>query len=88
MILASAVSFSAFASHADKKIEPFDRGIGKTSSVFIPKGSVGAGVSLSYNNYNIGNAADDMGYRMLFSLIQGLNGNMMTFGVAHGCPTF
>lgn len=77
-----AISIQASASENKAEVKPFDRGIGKSSSVFIPKGTIGAGIAFSYNNYNIGNAADDMGYRMLFSLIQGLNGNMMSFGVA------
>ena len=28
--------------------EPFDRGIGKANSLFIPKGTVGGGLSVSY----------------------------------------
>lgn len=63
-------------------MEPFDRGIGMSRSVFIPKGTVGAGVSFSYNNYSIGNSTDDAGYSMLFSLLQDMHGNMMSFGVA------
>ncbi len=62
--------------------EPFDRGIGKSSSVFIPAGTVGAGVSFSYNNYSLGNGVNDAGYQMLFSLIQNLHGNLMSFGIA------
>lgn len=73
--------FSAF-SKEKKPVEPFDRGIGMSRSVFIPKGTVGAGVSFSYNNYSIGNSTDDAGYAMLFSLFQDIHGNMMSFGVA------
>ena len=80
--LALTVAVAMEAKRDTTRIKPFDRGIGHSASVFIPKGSIGAGVALSYSNYNIGNAADDMGYRMLFSLVQGLNGNMMTLGVA------
>lgn len=83
LLLTVALSSTAvYAKRDTTQVKPFNRGIGRSTSVFIPKGSIGAGVSLSYNNYNIGNAADDMGYRMLFSLLQGLNGNMMSFGVA------
>lgn len=84
-LLLSVLSLSAFASSKGKPaaVEPFDRGITLgTSNCFIPKGTVGAGISVSYNNYSLGNAADDMGYNMLFSLIKGLHGNMMSFGVA------
>lgn len=82
IMLALTVAVAMEAKRDTTRIKPFDRGIGHSASVFIPKGSIGAGVALSYSNYNIGNAADDMGYRMLFSLVQGLNGNMMTLGVA------
>ena len=82
IMLALTVATAMEAKSDTTIIKPFDRGIGHSASVFIPKGSIGAGVALSYSNYNIGNAADDMGYRMLFSLVQGLNGNMMTLGVA------
>ena len=66
-----------------KAVEPFDRGIELPNSCFIPKGTVGGGLSISYSKYNLGNAgADDAGYQMLFSLLQGINGNMESFGVA------
>ncbi len=66
----------------EKPAEAFDRGIGKASGVFIPKGAVGGGISFSYNDYNVGNATDDAGYNMLFSLVQGMSGSMTTFGIA------
>ena len=62
--------------------EPFDRGISRKSSCFIPKGTVGAGVSVSYNTYSLGNGLGDAGYSALFSLIQDVHGNMMSFGVS------
>lgn len=81
-IVILAATFSVVAKRDTTVVKPFDRGIGRSNSTFIPKGTVGAGVSLSYNNYNLGNAAEDVGYNMLFSLIQGLHGNAMTFGIA------
>lgn len=72
--------------HMDKacqeKVEPFDRGIGRSNSVFIPKGTIGSGVSFSYNNYSIGNGAADAGYSMLFSLLGDIHGNLLSFGVS------
>lgn len=62
--------------------EPFDRGIGISTSTFIPKGTVGAGVAFSYNNYLVGNGANDSGFSALMSLIGGLHGELLTFGVA------
>lgn len=64
------------------KVEPFDRGIGRSNSVFIPKGTIGTGVSFSYNNYSVGNGAADAGYSMLFSLLGDIHGNMLSFGVS------
>lgn len=65
-----------------EKVEPFDRGIGRSNSVFIPKGTIGAGVSFSYNNYSIGNGAADTGYSMLFSLLGDIHGNLLSFGIS------
>lgn len=70
------------ADRENRPVEPFDRGIGRSTSVFIPAGTVGAGVSFSYNNYSFGNGLNDTGYQMLFSLIQNFRGNMMSFGIA------
>ncbi len=70
------------AGDKEKSAEPFDRGIGKSTSVFIPKGTIGGGVSFSYNDYNVGNGANDAGYNMLFSLVQGMSGSMTSFGIA------
>lgn len=82
-ILALAIlSVPSVYSKEKKPVEPFDRGISRGKSVFIPKGTVGAGVSFSYNNYSIGNSAGDAGYAMLFSLLQDIRGNMMSFGIA------
>jgi hypothetical protein len=68
----------------DKKepVEPFDRGIGTATSVFVPKGTVNLGINFNYNTIDLGSAADDSGYSMLFDLINGLDGYMYTFGLA------
>lgn len=75
---------AAFASSNNEKaqVEPFDRGIGISTSTFIPKGTIGTGVAFSYNNYAIGQGADDVGYSVLFSLIGDIHANMQTWGVA------
>ena len=65
-----------------KEVVPFDRGIGRSKSVYIPKGTIGAGVSFSYNNYSIGNAAADAGYSMLFNLLGDIHGNLLSFGIS------
>ena len=65
-----------------ESVEPFDRGIGMSNTVFIPKGTVGAGVNFSYNTVDLGNAVDDSGYSILFDIIGGLDGSMYTFGLA------
>ena len=83
ILLAGAMTLSLQAAGREKKpVEPFDRGIGRSSSVFIPAGTVGAGASFSYTNYSLGNGLNDTGYQMLFSLVQNLHGNLMSFGIA------
>jgi opacity protein-like surface antigen len=76
-----ACASSAFASETVQK-EEFDRGIGISSSVFIPKGSVGFGASFSYGTYNIGNSQNDYGYQALFGMLQGISANIVTGGVS------
>ena len=83
LVLTGAMLASVNAFSKDTtSVGGFDRGIGRPNSVFIPKGTVGAGVSLAYNDYSIGNMVDDSGYSMLFSLIQNLHGNMMSFNIS------
>ena len=65
------------AEEADAK--PFDRGVGKMNSVFIPKGYIGGSLSVSYKTYNLGQSDGDLGYSMLFSLLSGIKGDMHTF---------
>lgn len=62
--------------------EPFDRGIGLPNNRFIPKGTIGGGLTVSYSSYALGNAIDDAGYKMLFSLLSGIEGNMESFGLS------
>ena len=66
----------------------FDRGVGKMNSVFIPKGYVGGSLSFSYKTYDMGNASNDPGYSMLFSLLSGLKGDMHTVGIAPAVSYF
>ncbi len=77
-----AVDSRAGSGKEKEDVEPFDRGIGTSSTVFVPKGTVNTGVSFSYNTVDLGQAADDAGYSMLFDLVSGLNGSMYTFGLA------
>lgn len=63
-------------------VEPFDRGIGKSNIVFIPKGTVATGVNFSYKTLDLGQAEDDLGYSMLFNVISGLKGELYTFTLA------
>ncbi len=87
LIIISFLMLSAASSWAGPKkdkgpVEPFDRGIGKASTVFVPKGTFNPGISFSYNTIDMGDAADDAGYSMLFDLIGGLKGKVYTFGLA------
>lgn len=60
----------------------FSRGIGRANSLFLPKGSLGFGLSVSHSDYKLGTATDDVGYKMLFSLLNGVTGNMTSFGLS------
>lgn len=84
VILAVCLGMSALGAKENKKKEkePFDRGIGISTSKFIPKGTVGGGVSFSYNNYSVGKGADDGGFSALMSLVTDVHGSLQTWGVA------
>lgn len=82
MIICFAADGWAGTPEKETPVEPFDRGIGMSTSVFVPKGTVAAGVNFSYNTLDLGNAADDSGYSMLFDLIGGLKAELYTFGLA------
>lgn len=81
MILAS-VECLAGSDKKNEPVEPFDRGIGVSTAVFVPKGTVNVGVSFNYNTVDLGAAENDKGYSMLFDLVNGLKGYMYTFGLA------
>ena len=76
------ICMAAMAVERPSSPKPFDRGIGKANSLFIPKGSVGGGLSVSYSSYQFGNGADDAGYKMLFSLLDNVYADMQSFGIA------
>lgn len=82
LLLCAAVDCWAGSSETKELVEPFDRGIGKSSTVFIPKGTIGSGVNFSYNTVDLGKADGDSGYSFLFDLVNGLNGSLYTFGLA------
>lgn len=84
MAAALLAGVSAFADNNVENTEtvPFDRGIGISTSVFIPKGTVGGGVAFSYNDYSLGQGLGDAGYTALFSLIADVNGHLQSWGVA------
>ena len=83
LFLASvSASASTSGESGESAQEKFDRGIGISTTTFIPKGTVGAGVAFSYNNYLVGNGTDDSGFSALMSLIGGVHGELLTFGVA------
>lgn len=87
-ILAIAVSMTAFAKKEKKAVEPFDRGIGMSTSTFIPKGTVGFGTTFSYSTYSLGNSSDDYGFQMLFGMLNGINANLVTGGVSPNVSYF
>ena len=84
MLFVSAGSLIA----SENQTEAFDRGVGKMNSVFIPKGYIGGGLNFSYNTMDLGNAVNDPGYSMLFSLLSGMKAEMNTLGVSPSVSYF
>lgn len=83
-------SFSVFAAGAKKvgSYTPFDRGITKSTSVFVPKGTISGGLTMSYSTYRTGDAEDGNGYALLSSFIENVNGQFTTVGVAPATSYF
>ena len=71
-----SLGFQGVARNDEKK---FDRGLGDASSIFVPKGMMSAGASLSYNRYSAGNG--DIGYEMM-SLLTGMEGTLSTVKIS------
>ena len=82
IIAVAVLALPMSAAQKGTNVEPFDRGIELPNSCFIPKGTVGGGLSVSYANYQLGNGSDDAGYKMLFSLLDNVHGGLQSFGVA------
>ena len=62
--------------------EKFTRGFEGKNKIFIPKGSVGGGLSASWRKYSLG---EDEGYTVLSKYVGDLKGGYRTLGVA---PSF
>lgn len=82
ILLAFGLTSAVLMAAEGDESAPFDRGVGKMNSVFIPKGYIGGGVSFSYKTYDFGQGTDDVGYSMLFSLLSGIRAEVYTLGVA------
>ena len=82
IMICFAANSWAGAPEKEQPVEPFDRGIGTSTTVFVPKGTVSTGVNFSYTTIDLGQAADDPGYSLLFDLVNGLKGSMYSFGLA------
>ena len=64
----------------DREYTPFDRGIDAPNSLFIPKGTFGGGLTVSFNSFDIGSA--ESGYTLLSPVLTGINGSFNTFSIA------
>ena len=78
-ILLAAMLLSIGTMAVARNQEKFDRGLGDASAVFVPKGMMTAGVSISYSHYSAGNG--DVGYELM-SLITGLEGTLSTVKIS------
>ncbi len=81
-LMLAALNGWAGSKKSKEPVEPFNRGIGTSSVVFVPKGTIHTGINFSYNTVDFGESADDAGYSMLFDLVNGLKAKMYTFGLA------
>lgn len=88
IISIALLASGSLAASEKEEAKAFDRGVGKMNSVFIPKGYVGGGLTFSYRTYDMGKAANDAGYSMLFSLLSGIEGDMYTLGLAPSVSYF
>ena len=70
-----AICCTAFSREREK----FDRGLGKANSLFVPKGMMTAGSSISYHHYSAGNG--DIGYEILL-LLSGIEGSLSTVKIS------
>ena len=62
--------------------ETFNRGFEGKNKIFIPKGSLGGGLSASWRNFSLG---EDEGYTLISKLVGDLKGGYRTVSVA---PSF
>lgn len=77
MILLAAVPAVA---QKQKKSPAFDRGLSQKASIFIPKGMMTVGSSISFNHYSIGREGTE-GYDIA-SLLTGVQGRLSTVRVS------
>ena len=76
LLLAACLAFPGQAQ------EKFTRGFAGRNKIFIPKGSVGGGLSISWRKYTLG---EDDGFTVLSKYIGNIKGGYNTFGVT---PSF
>ena len=86
LILLGLLAIPAGAQKKEKPYVPFDRGIDNPPTVFIPKGTSGAGLTFSLLSYKVGEtSADDLGFSVIPSLVTGVRGSLYRFKIA---PTY
>lgn len=90
LILLFAGLCAAFAAQArEKKVfAPFDRGIEKPNTLFIPKGTVGAGATFNFTTYQLGQALEDVGFILPTGLINGVKGSLNRFKISPNIEYF
>lgn len=76
LVLLLAAVCTSYAGTPKKR---FDRGLGNASAVFVPKGMMNAGISISYSHYSAGNG--DVDYEIA-SLLTGLQGDLSTVKIS------
>ena len=89
-ILLLAGLCAAFSAQAREKKAPapFDRGIEKPNTLFIPAGTVGAGATFNFTTYSLGKGLEDVGFQIPTGLINGVKGSLNTFKVSPNVEYF
>lgn len=78
IILCLCVPLAARAGDGrNKEVQPFSRGFATEKQLFVPKGTVGAGISATFSTGDIG---QDAGFALIPSMLDNLAGGYKSYG--------
>ena len=88
LLLAGLCACVAAQARERKEAAPFDRGIEKPNTLFIPKGTVGAGATFNFTTYQLGKGLEDVGFVLPTGLINGIKGSLNRFKISPNIEYF